>query len=139
MTYADTHVDTARAPKWLHITLWTVQILLALVFAVTGLMKVTQPIEALAASLAAVPLPLVRFIGVAELLGAAGLVLPAATRIAPVLTPLAGLGLTLVMLLASLDHVNRGEFTIVVVPVVLGVLSAFVAWGRWRSAPIAAR
>ena len=139
MTYADTRVDTARASKRLHITLWTVQILLALVFAVTGLMKVTQPIEALAASLAAVPLPLVRLIGVAELLGAAGLILPAATRIAPVLTPLAGLGLTIVMLLASLLHLSRGELTIALVPLVLGALSALVAWGRWRRAPIPAR
>lgn len=139
MTYADTHVDAARASKRLHITLWTVQILLALVFAVTGLMKVTQPIGALPASLAGVPLPLVRLIGVAELFGAAGLILPAATRIAPVLTPLAGLGLTLVMLPASLLHVSRGEFTMALAPVVLGALSALVAWGRWRKAPIPAR
>lgn len=139
MTYADTHVDTARASDRLHITLWAVQILLALVFAVTGLMKVTQPIEALAVSLAAVPLPLVRLIGVVELLGAAGLILPAAMRIAPVLTPLAGFGLTLVMLFASLFHVSRGEFAIALVPVVLGALSALVALGRWRKAPISAR
>ena len=139
MRYADTHVDTANASTRLHITLWTVQILLALVFALTGALKVTQPIEALPASLAGVPLPLVRFIGAAELLGAVGLILPAATRIAPVLTPLAGLGLTLVMLLASLVHISRGEFTTLLVPVVLGALSAFVARGRWRKTPILAR
>ena len=139
MTYADTHVAPGRASTRLHITLWTVQILLALVFAATGSMKLTQPIEALAPSLAAVPLPLVRFIGVAELLGAAGLVLPAATRIAPVLTPLAGLGLTIVMLSASLFHVSRGELAIALVPAVLGALCALVAWGRWRKAPIRAR
>jgi putative oxidoreductase len=138
MTYADMHVDTARASKRLHITLWTVQILLALVFALTGAMTVTQPIEALPASLAGVPLPLVRFIGAAELLGAAGLILPAATRIAPVLTPLSGLGLALVMLLASLVHISRGEFAMVLLPVVLGALSAFVAWGRGKRAPILA-
>ena len=139
MRYADAPIDTARASKRLHIALWTVQILLALVFAVTGAMKVTQPIETLPASLAGVPLPLVRFIGVAELLGAAGLILPAATRIAPALTPLAGLGLTLVMLFASLVHVSRGEPTHVLLPVVLGALSALIAWGRWTRAPIATR
>ena len=139
MTYADTHVDTGGASKRLHVTLWTVQLVLALVFVVTGSMKLTEPIGALPASLAGIPLPLVRLIGVAELLGAAGLILPAATRIAPVLTPLAGLALTLVMLSASLLHVARGELTIALVPVVLGALAAVVAWGRWRRAPLPAR
>jgi hypothetical protein len=56
-----------------------------------------------------------------------------------VLTPLASLGLALVMLLASLDHLSRGEFARLLVPVLLGALSALVAWGRWRQAPILAR
>ena len=142
MTYADTQTSTAAASKPLHVTLWVVQILLALIFATTGTMKVAQPIAALAASLGwpgHVPPALVRFIGIAELLGAAGLILPAATRIAPALTPLAAGALTLVMLLASLVHISRAEFTILPVPVGVGALCAFVAWGRSRKAPIPSR
>lgn len=142
MTYADTQTGTAAASKRLHVTLWAVQILLALIFAMTGAMKVAQPIATLAASLGwpgHVPPGLVRFIGIAELLGAAGLILPAATRIATVLTPLAAAALTLVMLLASMLHIARAEFAILLVPVVIGALCAFVAWGRSRKAPILAR
>ncbi len=141
MTYVETQHATA-ASKRLNVTLWTVQILLALIFAMTGTMKVVQPIAALAGSLPAlahVPPALVRFIGIAELLGAAGLILPAATRIAPVLTPVAAGALTLVMLLASLVHISRGEFTVLLVPVLVGALCAFVAWGRSRGAPILPR
>ncbi len=142
MTYVDTQTVAPATSKRLNVTLWTVQILLALIFAMTGTMKVVQPIAALAGSLPAlahVPPALVRFIGIAELLGAAGLILPAATRIAPVLTPVAAGALTLVMLLASLVHISRGEFTALVVPVVVGALCAFVAWGRSRKAPILPR
>jgi uncharacterized membrane protein YphA (DoxX/SURF4 family) len=142
MTNAVTETDTARASKRLHVTLWTVQILLALIFTMTGAMKVAQPIAALAASLGwpgHVPPALVRFIGISELLGAAGLILPAATRIAPALTPLAARALTLVMLLASLLHVSRGDFTVLPVPIVIGMLCAFVSWGRSRKAPILPR
>ncbi len=139
MTYVGTQEGTAPASKRWHVTLWTVQILLALIFTMTGTMKVTQPIDALAASLGwpgHVPPTLVRFIGISELLGAAGLVLPAATRIVPALTPLAAGALTVVMLLASLLHISRGEFAVLPVPVVVGALCAFVAWGRSRKTPI---
>jgi len=81
----------------------------------------------------------VRFIGMAETLGAIGLVLPAATRIKPSLTPLAALGLTTVMVLAAITHVARGEAFMIPVNGVIGGLSAFVVWGRWRKAPIAPR
>ena len=141
MSYVDTHSVTATS-KRLNVTLWTVQILLALVFAMTGTMKVVEPIGRLAASIGwpgHVPPALVRFIGIAELLGAAGLILPAATRIAPALTPIAAGALTVVMLLASLVHSSRGEFTVLPVPVVLGALCAFVAWGRSRRAAILPR
>ena len=133
---------TARASKQFETTLWTVQILLALIFAMTGTMKLAQPIAALAASLGwpgHVPPALVRFIGIAELLGAAGLILPAATRIVPALTPIAAGALTLVMLLASLLHISRGEFSVLPVPVVVGALCVFVTWGRSQKAPISPR
>lgn len=86
-----------------------------------------------------VPAALVRFIGASELAAAIGLILPAATRIRPMLTPLAAAGLVLVMLLAIGFHLSRGEIQALPVNIALGALAAFVAWGRFRKAPISAR
>ncbi|MNT38241.1 hypothetical protein D3C72_1744270 [compost metagenome] len=137
-----THVSNAPAPsKGWTIGLWTVQVLVALMFGMAGFMKSTQPIEALAANMpwvASMP-ALVRFIGIAELLGAIGMILPAATRILPLLTPAAGGGLATIMVLAAIFHLTRGEFSGIVANVVLGLLAAFVAWGRLKKAPIAPR
>lgn len=119
--------------------LWIVQVLLALVFVATGLMKLALPVEQLAQTLVwvnDVPALLVRFIGVAELLGGLGLILPALTRIQPQLTPLAAAGLALVMLLAALFHLTRGEAAMVVPNLVLFLLAAFVAYGRWKLVPV---
>ncbi len=132
-------VQTGKA---LHIGLWIAQALLALGFGMAGFMKIGTPIDELAKSLpwvTSTPVPLVRFIGTAELLGAIGLVLPAATRIKPGLTALAGAGLVTVMLLASAFHLSRGEAGALPVNFVLGGLAAFVAWGRWKRAPISPR
>ena len=126
----------------LHVGLWIVQVLLALAFLSAGVMKSTQPIAVLAEKMVwpgALPEGLVRFIGVSELLGGLGLILPAATRIKPILTPLAAVGLTTVMMLAIVFHLSRGEVSNVSFNLVLGGLAAFVAWGRLKKAPIAAR
>jgi hypothetical protein len=108
-----------------------------------GLMKTTTPIAELATKLpwvGAVPEALVRFIGTAELLAAVGLILPSATRIRPVLTPLAAVGLVTIMVLAVPFHAMRGELAHALpVNLVLGGLAAFVAWGRFKKAPIASR
>jgi len=138
----DARTTAAAAPKVLHIALWVAQILLAAAFGMAGVMKSTQPIADLAAQLVwpgAVPEALVRFIGISELAGAIGLVLPAATRIQPGLTPLAALGLIVVMLLAAGFHVTRGELFALPINLALAALAAFIAWGRGRRAPIAAR
>jgi len=74
---------------------------------------------------------LVRFIGVAELLGGVGLIVPWATGIASMLTPVAAAALVLVMILAAAHHIKRHEWPELVPGIVLGALSAFVAWGRW--------
>lgn len=87
----------------------------------------------------ALPEALVRFIGLSELAAAIGLILPAATRIRPALTPIAAGGLTLIMVLATVFHVARGEVQVVPVTVVLGALAAFVAWGRGKKAQVTAR
>jgi hypothetical protein len=123
--------------------LWIVQVLLALNFGMAGVMKSTMPIDDLVknglAWAADMPLWLVRFIGVSELLGAIGLILPAALRIKPVLTPLAASGLLTIMVLAAGFHATRGEWSGIAFNVVLGALAAFVAWGRFKKAPIAAK
>lgn len=77
------------------------------------------------------------FIGVAELLAAAGLILPGLTKIRPGLTPLAALGLALIMIFAIVFHLQRGEGF--VINVVALVLSSFVAYGRWRVKPLPGR
>ncbi len=123
----------------IHVTLWIVQLLLAAAFGMAGVMKATQPIADLATALGwpgDLPAGLVRFIGASELAGALGLVLPSATRIRPLLTPLAAIGLVIVMVLAAVFHVSRGEWFALPSNVVLGGLAAFVAWGRLRKAPI---
>jgi uncharacterized membrane protein YphA (DoxX/SURF4 family) len=131
-----------RPSKALHVGLWVVQCLLGAMFLAVGMMKATQPIANLANALgwpAEVPAALVRFIGVAEFLGGLGLILPAATRIMPMLTPLAGVGLATAMLFATIFHISQGEFGALPVPLVLGCFAAFVAWGRVAKAPIKPR
>ncbi|HEV3050678.1 MAG TPA: DoxX family protein [Longimicrobium sp.] len=126
----------------LTVTLWVVQVGLAALFGVAGLMKLTQPIDALAASLpwvTSVPEMLVRFIGAAEFAGALGLILPSLTRIQPRLTALAALGLAVVMVLASAFHLTRGEASMLPMNLVIGLLALSVAWGRGKAAPIAPR
>jgi putative oxidoreductase len=125
--------------KALHITLWVAQVILAAMFLMSGFMKVAQPIAELSKMLpwtAEVPEPLVRFIGVAELLGAVGLILPSLLRIQPKLTPIAALALAVVMLFAAIFHVSRGETPAIGMNVVLIAVAAFIAWGRFNKAPI---
>lgn len=134
--------NPTRSTRVAHLSLWVVQILLALVFGMAGLTKATQPIAALAAQMdwtATAPVALVRFIGISELLGAVGIVLPALTRIKPGLTALAAAGLATVMLFALVFHVQRGEIGMVPVVLILGGLALFVAVGRTKVAPIQPR
>jgi putative oxidoreductase len=126
-----------------NIGLWAAQLLLAVFYLYAGYNKLSQPIEALGAMgmgfVLVVPELLTRFIGLAELLGAAGLILPAATRIMPRLTPLAALGLSIIQVLAIGFHISRGEMMVLPMNLVLLALSLFVLWGRERKAPISAR
>lgn len=128
--------------KGLNIALWVGQGLLAAAFAMAGIMKVTKPIAELGAQMgwvSWVPPELVRFIGASELLGAIGLIGPAVTRIKPGLTALAAVCLTLVMVLAAGAHVMHADFAHVAPSILLGSMAAFVAWGRFKKAPIAPR
>ena len=118
----------------MNIFLWVLQILLAAMFAAAGIMKATQPKEKLAGQLAWVEdysANTVRLIGVLELLGAIGLILPAATHILPILTPIAATGLAVVMALAINTHRRRHEPSGMIFAAVLLVLLVIVAWGRF--------
>ncbi|MBK9261048.1 MAG: DoxX family protein [Polyangiaceae bacterium] len=126
----------------MHIGLWVAQVLLALVFLGAGLLKSFTPVAELQTKMAWIKDgmdPLVRFIGVTEVLGALGMILPTATRIKPWLTPLAAVGLALTMVLAAMTHWQLGEYPGIVTNVVLGGLAAFVAWGRFGKAKVPAR
>lgn len=112
-------------------TVWIVSVLLALAFLFIGGMKVLTPPAELAQSAMGVPVILLKVAGWAEVLGALGLVLPAATRIAPVLTPLAATGLVVVMIGAIITNVIIGAYSAVLIPILLCLLSAFVGWARF--------
>ena len=130
------------AHKGLHYGLWLAQVLLAAVFATVGFMQLTISATDLAQKMPAgmlMPLALLRFIGVAEVAGAIGLILPSATRILPVLTPVAARALALVMALAAILHTWRGEFTSLPLVLVLGAVALFISWGRTTRAPIPSR
>jgi uncharacterized membrane protein YphA (DoxX/SURF4 family) len=123
--------------------LWIVQVLLALLFLFAGGTKLVIPPDVLASmgSPNQVQLPglFVRFIGVVEVLGALGLLLPGVLRIKPWLTPLAAAGLVVIMLGAMALTVAADGVASGLVPLVVGLLAAFVAYGRWRLAPHPAR
>jgi uncharacterized membrane protein len=117
----------------MNVVLWVLQGVLAAMFLMAGLMKSTQPKENLVKNLPWVEdfsAGTVRFIGVMELLAAIGLIVPAVTGIAVILTPLAATGLALMMLLAALTHVRRREPGAVVFTLVLLAAAVVVAWGR---------
>jgi hypothetical protein len=118
--------------------LWVTQGLLALLFVFAGTMKLVMPIEALRGPLN-FPGAFLRFIGVAEVLGAVGLILPALLRIRPGLTPLAAAGLVIIMIGAITTTIVGVGVGAAVVPTVVGVLAALVAVGRWRWVPRCAR
>ena len=114
--------------------LWIVQGLLALLFLFAGGVKLVLPLEELTKQM---PLPglFVRFIGVAEVLGAIGLIVPGLLRIRPGLTPLAAAGLVIIMIGATVLTLAGGDVAPALIPLVVGLLSAFVAYGRWRLTP----
>ncbi|MFM7234824.1 MAG: DoxX family protein, partial [Flavobacteriales bacterium] len=110
-------------------------------FGMAGFMKVSAPMDQLVANgmtfVTSYDSSTVRLIGVSELLAALGLILPAALRIMPILTPLAAAGLSVIMLLAAQYHLSHDEP--IVATVVFFVLTVFVALGRYKKAPIKAK
>lgn len=141
MTTIDT--NPVQPSKSWNIGLWVAQALLAAMFLMAGatkLMSGSAELVAMGMGWAEnAPFLLIKFIGLAEVAGALGLILPAATRILPHLTKLAAAGLCVVMVLAAGVHIVRGEFEVVPVNAVLFALAALVVWGRTNKAPIAPR
>jgi len=115
--------------------LWVAQGLLAALFLFAGVSKLVLPIEAMAGPVA-FPGWFLRFIGIAETLGAVGLILPWLFRIRPELTPLAASGLVIIMLGATSVTLVSGMGAAAMMPFVVGVLAAWVAYGRARLTPL---
>ncbi len=121
----------------LHITVWVVQILLALSSLMAGFMKSFTPLDQLGQQMtwvATVPPYLTRIAGVSELLIGLGLILPSVLRIMPKLSGIAALGLVGVMIPAAIVHLRIDEP--IVVNIVMALMAGFVAWGRLVKAPI---
>ena len=114
--------------------LWTVQGLLAVLFLLVGGMKLTAPLDQVATQMG-LPGALLLFIGVSEVLGALGLILPGLLKIRPGLTPLAAAGLAIITLGATVIHIVLGDGLVALAPLVVAGLAAFVAYGRWQLAP----
>jgi hypothetical protein len=117
----------------MNVALWIIQALLALLFLFAGGAKLVMSVEEMTKQIA-LPGLFLRFIAVCEILGALGLVLPWLLRIRPGLTSLAAAGLLIIMIGATALTLMTGDVVTALLPLVVGLLCAFVAYGRWRSA-----
>jgi DoxX-like family len=135
---ADLRPGTPR--RRLGIALWTIQALLAVIFVLSGGMKLAMPADLLEAQ-STLPIPLLRFIGSCEVAGALGMILPGLLRIRPGLTLLAAAGMVVLMVCATiLTPIFIGPDPLMVaLPAGVGVLAAFVGYGRLRLAPLRGR
>jgi hypothetical protein len=131
------HDVSHATSRGLHVALWICQVLLFAMFLFAGGMKLLHP--ELGVQQGHLPWALVIFIGVSEIAGSLGVVLPGLTRVRPGLIPLAALGLAVIMVLATILHLVRAETSHAVAPIVLLAMALFVAWGRSRKAPIRPR
>ena len=125
----------------MNIALWIIQVILALLFLFAGGTKLVLPIEVLTSmgspNQVHLPALLLRFIGVCEVLGALGLVLPGLFRRRTDLTPLAAAGLVIIMIGATVITIIGDGVSMAIVPLVVTLLCAFVAYGRWKLRPLA--
>ncbi len=127
-------MDIGREKSTMNIALWIVQGVLAALFLLAGGAKLVLPLDQLTGPVA-LPGWFLRFIGVAEVLGALGLILPGLLRIRPGLTPLAAAGLVIIMIGATIVMWAGGMVAVALLNVVVMLLAAFVAYARWRLAP----
>ena len=125
--------------KSLNISLWIAQTLLASTLLFGGATKLFQPIEQVSAMwpwTGQIPIELVKFTGIIDLLGAIGLILPALLRIKPILTPMAAIGTLALMICASIFHISRGEASQIAPNIVFASIAIFIAWGRFKKVPV---
>lgn len=134
---------TTQSPgKGLRIALWAVQVLLAATLIWAAAMKLFAPVAQVAAMwpwAGQVSPLLLKGAGIVDLLGGLGLVLPGLLGIRPQLTPLAALGVLVLMVCASVFHVLRGEGNLIGFNIVVALLCGFVAWGRYKKTPVSSR
>ena len=123
----------------MNILLWVLQVLLALAFFAHGLLLLFPPAAVAEQMNASLPRWFQLFLGVAEVLAAVGLTLPGFTRIQPWLVPCAAVGIMIVMISATGFHLMRGEVSSAIVTAVLLAMATYVAYMRWRVAPIRPR
>jgi hypothetical protein len=124
----------------MNILLWVLQILLALAFLAHGLMLLFPPANLIEAMNATMSTAFRNFLGVAEVLAAVGLTVPGVTRLLPWwLVPAAAAGIMIVMISATIFHIQRGEVSSAITTAILLVMATFVAYMRWRVRPIALR
>jgi uncharacterized membrane protein YphA (DoxX/SURF4 family) len=123
----------------MNIVLWVLQVLLALAFLAHGCLLLFPPAAIVDQMNASLPRWFQLFLGVAEILAAVGLTLPGFTRIQPWLVSCAAAGVMIVMVCATIFHLMRGEVSSAMTTVVLLAVATFVAYGRWRVAPIRPR
>ena len=132
-------MTTQNSSKVLNIALWAAQIFLTLVFFITGAAKLFLPMENLnelipwTKDFNSMP---VRLIGLSEIIGSLGLILPSLLRIKPQLTSLAAIGVAVVMLLATIFNISIGETSVIGLNILLFLLATFVAWGRFKKSAI---
>jgi uncharacterized membrane protein YphA (DoxX/SURF4 family) len=129
-----TFLSTNPPDRKTNVVLWILQVLLAVLFLFAGVMKFVMPIEEMTKQIA-LPGLFLHFIGVAEILGAIGLILPGILRIRTGLTPLAAAALVVIMVGATVVNLMTGQQGGALTTVVVGLLLALVAYRRWRGAP----
>jgi len=132
-------MKTQNPSKTFDIALWAAHVFLALVFFITGAIKLFLPIENLYTLLLwtkDVNSISVRLIGFSEIIGSIGLIIPSLLRIKPQLTPWAAIGVAFIMLLAIFFNISTGETSVIGINVMLFFIAVFVAWGRFKKSPI---
>jgi hypothetical protein len=130
---------TQRSTRKASVVLWTIQGVLAALFLFAGGFKLVTPAAVLAAQAPQFSVAFMKFIGACEALGALGLILPGLTRIRTGLTPLAAAGLVVIMIGAVVSTLLIAPPTMAIMPLVVGVLAATVAYARWRVIPLRGR
>lgn len=136
MKNSDVGVVPPKPAKALGIALWAAQIILAALFLFAGVMKFVMPVQEMTRG-SSLPGSFFHFIGVMEVLGGIGLILPSLLRISPFLTPIAACGLVIIMAGATVTSIPMGWISLF--PFFVGIVAALIAYGRFKLLPIQPR